>query len=148
MEAKVLPLAKKSMPNAFNSFIRWLLLNYKTKLVGLEVCKCSLPVVSSFCCIHKNKDVLRLILHIVMTFLWQKWTKRLTHPLFFSLTCILWDLKIWKSKGLLLTDWSSLMGSWTLPLHWGTHGGSNIGTDGIPSTGEGRVKFILGGGIC
>lgn len=47
----------------------------------------------------------------------------------------------------LLTDWSSFMGSCTLPLHWGTQGGSNIGTDGIPRTGEGRVKFILGGGI-
>lgn len=47
----------------------------------------------------------------------------------------------------LLTDWSSLMGSCTLPLHCGTQGGSNIGTEGIPRTGEGRVKFILGGGI-
>lgn len=49
--------------------------------------------------------------------------------------------------GGVLTDWSSLMGSWTLPVFWGTQGGSNMGTQGMPRMGEGRVKFILGGGI-
>lgn len=50
-------------------------------------------------------------------------------------------------KQLRLTDWSSLIGSWTLPVFWGTQGGSNMGTQGMPSMGEGRVKLMLGGGI-
>lgn len=46
-----------------------------------------------------------------------------------------------------LTDWSSLIGSWTLPVFWGTQGGSKMGTQGMPSIGDGRVKLMLGGGI-
>lgn len=58
-----------------------------------------------------------------------------------------WETAMLTLMTSLLTDWSSLIGSCTLPLHWGTQGGSNIGTEGIPRTGEGKVKFILGGGI-
>lgn len=46
-----------------------------------------------------------------------------------------------------LTDWSSLIGSWTLPVFWGTQGGSNMGTQGMPRMGDGSVKLMLGGGI-
>lgn len=58
--------------------------------------------------------------------------------------CCVW---VELNSELRLTDWSSLMGSWTLPVFCGTHGGSNMGTQGMPSIGDGRVKLMLGGGI-
>lgn len=56
-------------------------------------------------------------------------------------------VKYCESKPCVRTDWSSFMGSCTLPVACGTQGGSNIGTQGMPRIGEGRVKLMLGGGI-
>lgn len=78
---------------------------------------------------------------------WESQCQRLIHIFYLNLPHTSREKKWCLLSGCLLTDWSSFIGSCTLPLHWGTQGGSNIGTDGIPSTGEGRVKFILGGGI-
>lgn len=55
--------------------------------------------------------------------------------------------KFWCSRPQKPTDWSSLIASGTVPALTGTHGGSNIGTQGIPRIGEGSVKLMLGGGI-
>lgn len=52
-----------------------------------------------------------------------------------------------QAAGAGLTELSSLIGSWTLPVLEGTQGGSNMGTQGMPRIGEGRVKLMLGGGI-